>query len=389
MDLKYTGCPEYYPQGLLGKGIDIQDVIALISPRAFLFIGGGADTINLIPSMQAACAAAAKVYALNGAADKIANYAVPKAPHGYDADMRQEMYRFMDRSLGFRSENVAETDHVEKAEDLNFLARTGYKTLADYEGDLFESNRTRWDPATVKKTILKSLLGLSNKSPVGHGFTESKRMDLGAYRMAEAVIETDRGIFIPISVVETETPKDVKKNLLLVFSDRGRNRLLEENPYRDEYKKGSVVAAFDVRGIGASGFNRTCWDQYGHCSPDRWIGSTAIALGYPIPGQRIFDIISVRGFLTEKYKITGKTRIVAEGRGASVLARIFALIAGIDPADVTADPFSYADLMRAHRETMSQQNIDRVSVTHYAFEYTDLVPGILKYFDIGGDNGNS
>lgn len=381
--IDYPGCPEYYPNGLLGAGIDIQDIISLIAPRPFMFIGGGRDIINCMPSMMQSCEHAARIYKLYGNEENIVYHIDENAGHGYNCNMRTAMYDWMDRHLspGYLGNftDLMENDNEVLADrsDIEFLKDNG-SSLSEYEFGMLEHNKRNWK-ADYGKDLLEKLLGLGGKA-VSYRCIEYKIRCMGLFNAAEAVIETENGIFVPMVIIYPLNASE-SKGVFLVFTDDGKDALTSPNTFSEEYKNGYVVVAADLRGMGSSSFKRNLWDQWSFCSADRTNAGGAVALGYPIAGQRVYDATAVYRFVSDKYNCGNPVKVYGDGN-ISVVARLFSLLNGIKDVKIYSEIIPYEKLMKAQRELMKKDDKNPIDEKCYIYRYADIVPGILKYFDL-------
>ncbi len=77
---------------------DFQEVVAGLAPRAFLAVAAEKDDDFDVSGVRDVMAAAAGVYRLYGAADRLTGY-YPNAGHSFPAAARTRAYEFLDRHL--------------------------------------------------------------------------------------------------------------------------------------------------------------------------------------------------------------------------------------------------------------------------------------------------
>ena len=218
----------YYPQGLLGEGIDIQDIVCLIAPRPFLFVGGGHDIINSMDSLRKTCNHAGKVYNILEARDNISYFIDENAPHGYNRNMRSAMYDWMDRHMapecyGNYKEPLEEgVGLLETAKAIEFLNQA-YGNLVGYESRLLMSNQSGWSREKGLMELQK-LLGIAGKeSKYSIKGTTDYRLD--TFCIDRVLLETEDGIEVRCVFFYPVDGKECK-GILFVLTDEGKDRLL-------------------------------------------------------------------------------------------------------------------------------------------------------------------
>jgi dienelactone hydrolase len=77
---------------------DFQELVAGLSPRAFLAIAAEKDDDFDVSGVRDVMAAAAAIYKLHAAADKLSAH-YPKVGHSFPADARKVAYEFLDKHL--------------------------------------------------------------------------------------------------------------------------------------------------------------------------------------------------------------------------------------------------------------------------------------------------
>lgn len=385
--LEYSACPEFYPIGLLGEGIDIQDIICLITPRPFMFIGGGKDFINHMPSLREACKHAAKIYGLYGKESNITYFIDENGNHGYNLNMRVAMYDWMDGFLApsYKGDFVETSDEnrnvLEDAKTVEFLTHPACNLL-DYENMQLEHNRENLYSSRMEKSdkgleILKDLLGINNREPK-YKVALKKTTYQGINNLDEVVIETEEGIFVPMIVMYPEK-EDETAGIVFVMTDEGKDRLLMPNCYKEELDKGCIIVAADLRGMGDTKLKNTPWDHYEYCSADRALAGVAIVMGYPLIGQRVYDALSILKYMQQNYKTAENIRLYGKGHSGAI-AKLIVILTGAKEEKIDCGLIPYENLFKLETACHIDMGLLDHEVKRFKYEYGDVLPGVLKFF---------
>ncbi len=237
---------------------------------------------------------------------------------------------------------------------------------------LKEHESTRMDFSAPDADRLRTLLGLSSRT-VAWRVLSNGSTAMGDVTAERTVLETEPGI--PVSVVVFR-PADggVPVDCRLVLSDTGCDGLLSPGGTDGPLRADRLLVSADLRGTGATRPEPSLWDVHGFCRMERAVASTAISLGYPIPGQRVYDALAAIGHVRERYGWTGCIRIRGEGHMA-VVAWLVALLLG-DEVLLESDPEPIRTLLRLQDEGMREAPFGNMDARGYAYEYSDIVPGI-------------
>ena len=370
----YTGCPEYYPVGLLGAGADLQDLLCMVAPRPLLFLGGDRDAINSVPSMEESCRCAGHVYDLLGAPRAIESFVDRGQGHGFHPALRQAMVDWMARHLG--EPRRLETGDVAGVEEEAgaALEESAHEAAIPSESlSLKEYERARMTSGRPDADVLRTLLGLSSR-PVRWRVLSNERTAMGDVTAERTLLETEPGIPVPVVLFR---PADgaVPVECRLVLSDHGCDALLSPGGTDGPPRADRLLVSADLRGTGATRLEPSLWDVHGFCRMERAVASTAISLGYPVAGQRAYDALAVLGHVRETYGWTGPVRIRGEGHMA-VVAWLVSLLLG-DETLLESDPEPLRTLLRLQEEGMREAPFGTMDARGYAYEYSDILPGII------------
>ncbi|BCS33230.1 hypothetical protein TBR22_A24570 [Luteitalea sp. TBR-22] len=137
----------------LRLGISNLDIAATFAPKPMLLISATGDWTKHVP--QEEYPAIKRIYDLYGAGDKLTQHQVD-APHNYNQQTREHVYRFMDQQAFGRSDDGKERSApVERLGDmLALMGRTLPAHALDYEG-LF----TDWRRAATRQAEATTDLG--------------------------------------------------------------------------------------------------------------------------------------------------------------------------------------------------------------------------------------
>lgn len=385
----YSACPEFYPSGLFGYGIDIQDIICLIAPRPFMFIGGGKDVINSMPSLREACRHAEHIYKLYGVKSNISYFIDEKAGHSYTLNMRRKMNEWMNKhsdhntKASYTESSKGEQETLEEKETVEFIS-CSKSNLLQCENGILNENMKNWDDSLRQDTVkcvqlLKKLLGLDGKE-IKYKKLSNHICRQGLFDVEEKVIETEEEIYVSVVAIYP-SDRDRIEGAVLVIADEGKDRLLSHSPYIEYAERGYLIAAADLRGTGDSRFKSTPWDHYAYCSADRAVSGAAIAIGYPVPGQQVYDALAVLELLNDSYDIKDNLIIIGEGH-SGILAKLVYLFKKSEFIEVNCNLLSYVDFFDPEKSYNRDKSFEDFDSGRFKYKYSDIIPGILQYFDL-------
>jgi len=310
-----------------------------------------------------------KSYSAHGAPEKFTTTMV-KAAHEYNQEQREITYAWMLRWTDGDSEKFMEENTVvEKIEDL-WASKTGsvynepnsrhprewvLKYLSEYQPKL-ETVDTREKLQNHKESITKSIKNVLNTDfdniQVTGNFQETR--SIGDITISTFVLEPEEEIILP-GVLLAHKTKDPNPEVILYLGENGKSDILKEmNLVEQILKKGYLICAIDLRGMGET-------------SPDMKGKLWDFLLGKPIFGQRIGDILATTKWLKESG--VGAQNIKLWGTGTAALYGAFAGALSNDISDFLLD-----------KPLLSFESVVQVEVPKYGVEV--MLPGILEKFDM-------
>jgi dienelactone hydrolase len=326
-------------------GFDRWDTLYPFAPKPLQVIVSAKDFFGTyspqyIENGRSEFARLQKVYKILGK-DANLDWVESPIPHGLSYNVRMEIYRWFRLHLqGVKEVLKAEPEvRIEKDEDLQ-ASRTGnvirdLKTETPRQIAVMISG----DMKPPANPDLRQLLRVGK--PLGT-LTKKGEADSRHARVEAVEIVSEAGVFLPAWVFR---PKSVDSHAsLLVVEPGGRNaQWNEDSLYQALAARGITVWAADLRGIGdlrpefprhAPGNARNQQDEEAYA----W---SALALGRPLLGQRVTDLLAVSMAMGNV-----KPKVMA-ARGTSTVAARF--VAALDPSIsrlyVAGGPESYRALL--------------------------------------------
>ncbi len=368
IDLQYSGCPEYYPVGLLRKGVDIQDIAALIAPRPHILIGGAKDELNLMSSLLDTVQHVRHVYHLYGKEGHLSYFIDRNGEHGCGPAMRRELYHWMDLYLMEEKDRtpVMEEEHIEPDGAFGVLPLPDSHLIA-YETAAMQHGKVAFEyPGSNENTNF----GLRDR-PVRHRICKKDVRQQDGCRFVCVTLETDPGIFIPCHIW---IPQGMGRPAKLSITVRESG--LEAMPAPEGSR---IAVAAQLRGTGSSRLSATPWDHLGYCSAARTVAGGAIVLGYPLAVQQAYDLLAVLQFLQKCCGEIGQIQFHADAalavavRIACAHVDISVDLADVPPADV-----------RMVFSTAMEHETAGILVEEEFCRYQAIVPGMV---DVEGWEG--
>lgn len=365
---QYSGCPEYYPIGLLGDGIDIQDIAALIAPRPHLLVGGGKDELNIIQSLEETYEHLMHVYELYKKPHNVAYYVDENGQHGCSREMRKAMFEWFAHFLS----PVYLCNHMEDCNDqdemmepdtvLNFIGEIR-GNLIIYEYKFMEKCRTKTEYYPIKKVLGLDKQKIAYRQIISHTITKKN------YLIDEYCIETEKDIYVPLQVFRTDDIWQPEEIILLVEADG-----MPSHPFDYGILNERVVfVRARVRGTGCSSLGPTIWDNMNYCSADRAIASGAIILGYPLAGQQVYDLLAILEFVRDVYSAEKKVRIQSDIQ----MSFIAKMLSQCTEFKITELSIGKVCLDQPFRKAMLNPSVG-IGVEEEICRYGSIVPGIMK-----------
>ncbi|MBS7611123.1 acetylxylan esterase [Candidatus Bathyarchaeota archaeon] len=291
------------------KFANVSDVLACIAPRPLLIVSSILDETFPITSARKAFSRVKYIYELMGYGDKIAMYE-SYAPHGYNREMREAVYRWFDRWLmgverdGREPEIVVEPfdsdvlkcfhDGIpERGETIFSIYNARYNSLdrfAKLNPDEYLKRREE-----LKKHIIEDVFG---------GFPERVDLDARTYRVEcldHVIVEyvsfrSEWDIIIP-AILLREVDGFEEAHIFLTPS--GKSSIFADRRVRETAENKRLAILIDYRGIGETDYDESI------------SAKNSLVLGRHILGMRVFDVLrtvdylAFRGFLRKKLVIHG------------------------------------------------------------------------------------
>jgi dienelactone hydrolase len=286
---------------------DIGTLLALHAPRPLVVISskrGTDDEEFPLPEAEKSHQWARHVYGLYDSNDRVKHYESTTG-HGYQEDKRQELYLAVERWLNPPQPRAGQElpAKIEAVEDLRCELPEGNQTFrgifAEWLKPLPRAEKT--DDPTLFRKFLRERLGWPERLPdVQPQLMASEVNSLWTAQFW--IIETEPGIRLPVVSIN---PKNAVSPPLTLVPGRDKSAVSRA------LKKGDVVVAFDLRGIGEmqSGKGGTWpwmagepWSTLLGDSDASWSNWSWFA-GRPVPGQWAFDTAQIARFGCDQFKV--------------------------------------------------------------------------------------
>lgn len=376
-------CPDFDPPGSTDDaeqnfvgggpaGFDRWDLLYPLAPKPLLVNVSDKDffgtySANYIRNGWAEFGKLKKVYEALGHGDRI-DWQTTPLPHSLALDSRLQVYNWFSRWLKGETERIrSEPATSPERDETLWVSESGSVVRSFGSKTPFLLNRDR----EVKRAPaeLASLIG-ADKPPLGAKFTALKRVpslevDIEAVETASAP-----GVWLPAWIF-LPRGKDTSKPGLLFLESMGRNlRGQEGGFYQSLAAKGCLVCAADVRGMGdltpevgrgAPNHARSHNDEENYA----W---ASMALGKPLAGQRVTDILALSAALRAHPAFAGRSLVVAAS-GRMTVPALFAtaLDAKIDRLYLAGGLVSFRNL---------------VETEEYSQTFANFVPRLLVHTDL-------
>lgn len=291
------------------KFANVPDILACIAPRPLLIVSGILDETFPITSARKAFSRVKYVYDLMGCGDKVAMYE-SYAPHGYNREMREAVYRWFDRWLMGVERDYREPDIIVEPSDSNVLRcfcdatpEKGEKIFSIYNAKYDSLNRfAKLNPEEylkrreeLKKYIVEDVFG---------GFPDRADLDARIYRteyVDSVAVEyvsfrSEWDIIIP-AILLREEERFEETHIFLTPS--GKSSIFADRRVREAVENKGLAVLIDYRGVGETDYDESV------------AARNSLVLGRHILGMRVFDVLrtvdylSSRGFLRKKLVVHG------------------------------------------------------------------------------------
>ncbi len=366
--------------GQLAVGLDHEDYLALVAPRAQC-VGAASGDYFPLEGARRCVDSAKRVYETLGVPQNLA-LAQVEQNHGYHLPMRQAAYAWFNEQFGKEEEGNGETEiDLEPDEDLwctktgnvhDFGSETVFslnsKLLAGVDPALPEV-RTADEAKEYQKEVHERVRRVLSAFPFD-GSLDINRTPLPGsdnVRRERIVYQSEPGILVP-SVLRTPANPQ-QGNLLLWLAESGKDSESASVLLDALAVRGVASLALDPRGMGETGTDdpdNTLLNNHRH--PGHKFGYMSLLQARPLLGMRVQDVIRGLDVLGELPETTTK-RIVVGGSGGGALLALFA--AALDDR---------AGSVIAHECLASYRWL--VENEYYNYDVSWFLFGVLREFDI-------
>ncbi|NLT43204.1 MAG: prolyl oligopeptidase family serine peptidase [Anaerolineae bacterium] len=300
--------------GLL-RFADLTEITALIAPRALLLMHGILDSGFPILSARMAVERIARIYSLYDGS-RFASFE-SYSPHEYNAEMRQQAYRWLD--IWLKGPSPAADEEVPGVEYLKVLPDglpAGHQTMADLYTGMVSRLPGRLSPRSAgehhtqalqtTEALWEALGGRPQEGDLDVRVTSTE--PIGGYAGERFWFRSEPDVLIPAVLLRPrdEGPFDVT----LYLHAEGKAALTHDVALA-ELEQGRAVMAFDQRDVGETASGR----DHVHLS--------ALALGRSLPGAWAWDVMRCVTYLQRRGDVR-RVRLAAAGSLVTGLAGLLA-----------------------------------------------------------------
>jgi hypothetical protein len=357
--------------GQVAFGMEHADYLTLRAPRPTLVCVATRDFFD-IDGAWTSFREASVLYSLLGHGERISMFEYPDK-HGFSRPRREAAMRWMRRWLLdkddapvegafpiFKDRELQCTRSGQVLEDLHGKSVVHFNAL---EARQLARQRARLadkqSPDELRQKIMHLLGVLENCQIEGRSLGDAEARP--GYKVQRVIYETDRGIFVPGLAYSPE--KGTKEAPWIIYLDgsgmalaAGAGGLVEKLVL-----SGKMVLALDLRGMGETAPGGRRDDFVKHFGADWREAFLGMALGRPLLGQRVRDLLSVVG------ELRGKVQVIASGSAGPIALHAAALDARIRSVVVEKSIISWSAVAAAP--------VNRNQLTN-------VVHGALKVYDL-------
>jgi len=384
---------ETYPITALSEGMSYTSLLSLIAPRTLVIVRATQDAQPLWTT-QVMYEELKGIYDRVGAGDRLA-LATVEGSHCQDA-MRQLVYWAFDREFGKRGLGMGEahrdllpsslgSDGKRQATPLDvaphssmvqdFGSATVYTQIVQAAALLSRKRPTSatcggWAQyAPLIQQRIQECLGLASRpSPL---VEEASTMNLETYSIQQIRFTSELGVSVQMQIHRPSVPRPSLPVLYLCDQvPAGVNPLEQVRSMADWLASGHVVCTLTVRGLDEMApFEERV--EFGISTYHTRRVHDALAIGRPLLGQRVTDVLLAIDVLAETLK-AGQIVVVGDGAGGLWGMYAAALDQRIAALAARGCLSTYQRVTDSPCPTWVQN--DR--------ESSIVVPGVLKYFDL-------
>ena len=368
---------EQIPPGLLGMGMDMDDMLACHAPKPLILLTQEKDYFDQRGALEV-FARLKRLYTLLGAPENVAMTTGPDG-HGYAQPLREAMYAFFNKHSETRAGGREPELKIEEEETLRCTS-TGQvhslrpRTVFSFTREASEALAEKRRPVRGEELtrVLTRLLALPNRSgpPEYRVMRPAGGREYPSSGSATYAVETEPNAMAILTMLADEAhaarpPKG--KEAVLYVAHESADAELREGPLLKELAEGAErLFALDVRGIGDALPNtcgaRTYHHPYG-C--DYFYAAFGILFCEPYIGRRTHDILAVLDML-EEY---GYRRVHLVGRGRGSIPALFAAT-----LDSRVKQVTLSNCLLSYQEVAEEE--------HYAWPLSSILPDALKHLDL-------
>jgi len=368
---------EQIPPGLLGLGMDVDDLLACHAPKPLILLTQEKDYFDQRGALQV-YERLKHLYALLGAPENVAMVTGPEG-HGYGKPLREAMYAFFNKACGGRGSGKEPQLQVERDEDI-WATETGQVADASPR-TVFSFTRERAEKLAQRR---KPLRGEALKRSLARLLSLPKRAGPPEFRILRPwggreyprphattyAVETEPHTLAIVTMLGDEpnySRPPLGREATVYVSHDSSDRELREDPFvRKLAEKAPRLFAIDVRGIGDSRPNTCGQDTYLQpYGSDYFYSSYGILFSEPYVGRRTHDVLSVLDMLSEY----GYRRIHLSGCGRGSLPALFAAV-----LDTRVKQVTLKNCLLSYQETAEDED--------YAGPLSSMLPNVLRALDL-------
>jgi len=368
---------EQIPPGLLGLGMDVDDLLALHAPKPLILLTQEKDYFDQRGSLEV-FARLQRLYRLLGAPDNVAMVTGPEG-HGYGKPLREAMYGFFNRACGRRPDSKEPPLQVEPDEAL-YATQTGQvadsspRTVFSFTKEKAAELAAKRKPLTndeLRRELVRLLAVPKRGGPPEYRILRPwGKRGYPRPHAATYAIETEPHAWAILTMLSDEPfasrPPRGTETTLYVSHESADAELRDDVFARELVAHSERFFAVDVRGVGDSQPN-TCGENMVHhpYGSDYFYASFGILFAEPYVGRRTHDILAVLDLL-EDY---GYTQVHLAGLGLGSLPALFAAA-----LDERVTQVTLKHCLLSYQQLAEEED--------FAWPLSALLPNVLKTLDL-------
>jgi dienelactone hydrolase len=368
---------EQIPPGLLGLGLDMDDLFALHAPKPLILLTQEQDYFDQRGALEA-FARLQRLYRLLGKPDNVAMVTGPEH-HGYGKPLREAMYGFFSRACGRPEDRDeppirVEPDGVLQVTETGQVADSSPRTIFSFTRERARDLAARRQPLAgdALRRELTRLLALPKRTGPpeyrilrpwgGRGYPRP--------HAATYAVETEPLAWAILTMLADEPcacrPPRGEAATLYVSHESADVELRDQVFARELVAHSERFFTVDVRGVGDSRPN-TCGEDMVHhpYGSDYFYASYGILFSEPYLGRRTHDVLAILDLLQDR----GYTQVHLAALGLGTLPALFAAVLDDRIAQLTLKHYlpSYQELAEAE---------------DHAWPLSALLPDVLQTLDL-------